>query len=71
MKTKRKVGILDGQNVYYSESNGWLIRNEHGSALRDMDQEEIERFMSEPLEILGEYDYSLSKFRREVGNERD
>ena len=56
-----KVGTLDGRTVYYSESNGWLIRSGHSQVLLDMTRKEIGRFMTQPIKFLGEYDYELSK----------
>ena len=58
---KEKVGTLDGKAVYHSEESGWLIRDGHSQVLLDMTEEQIGRFMTQPIKFLGEYDYELSK----------
>ncbi len=47
-----KIGTLNGQDVYYSGSNGWLIRSKNSSVLLDMTKEQIGRFMTQPLQFL-------------------
>ena len=62
--SKEKVGTLDGRTVYYSESNGWLIRSGHSQVLLDMSKDEIGDFLTQKVRFLGQYDYELSKFGR-------
>lgn len=61
-KNWQKVGKLDDKSVYYSKRDGFAIKEDH-QYLREMSKEEIGDFMAQKLEVLGEYDYSLSKKR--------
>ena len=59
--SREKVGTINSQNVYYTDSNGLLIRSSKSPVLRKMSEDEESRFLNQRLQFLGEYDYGLSR----------